>query len=69
VEALGIVEAIDVGADETASIEVGGQGSALETLVLKRCEEALGDGIVPAVPLRLMLRTAPIASDAPACRR
>jgi hypothetical protein len=51
VETLAIVEHLDVIEEGNAQLRVGRPGLAVDELALQRAEEALGDGVVPAVPL------------------
>src|SRR5690554_1568329 len=51
VEALGVVEVVDVAAHDPRSVVEVGEGAPLHALVLEAREEALGDSVVPAVTL------------------
>src|SRR5690606_8428732 len=51
VETLAIVEHLDVIEEGGVQLCVGRPGLAVDELVLQRAEEALGDGVVPAISL------------------
>jgi len=56
---LPVVEGLDVVEESGSSRGPGGPGGIVDEFDLEGGEEALGDGVVPTVPRRLMLQTMP----------